>query len=372
MTFSQFVSTINEDALYHSVGCTANENIPVILEKQYLDYQDFLALLSPAAGPYLDKMIERARKMTRDQFGNTVRLYVPLYLSNECINSCVYCGFNHGKKIRRKTLNKEELLKELTILKKIGFQHILLLTGDKAEVAGADYVTEAIKLTSEYFPYISLEIFAATAEEYSKFAAAGANGLTIYQETYHKPTYKTMHLKGPKKDYLWRLDSPDRALSAGIRKIGIGALLGLYDWRYEMALVGAHAYYLAKQYWRAELSVSFPRLRDISGKLFQTYQVDDKSLVRIITAFRLFLPWIDLVLSTRESASLRDQLVGIGITQISAESRTNPGGYNQSDSSEQFSVADNRSLEEVKIMLAQKGFDPVLKDWSYELQGNSV
>lgn len=363
MSFSQLVQQLDVEQLLNVIHQATTRDIEVILSKPALDYSDFLRLLSGAARSYLPQISQRANALARQYFGHTIHLYVPLYLSNECDNVCAYCGFNRHKDIVRKTLTPPEILDELHTLQTLGFQHLLLLTGESPTLAGADYVAQAVHLARQSFPYVSLEIFAATQEEYQRFVEAGASGLTIYQETYHHPTYDQLHVAGPKKDYLWRLDAPERALTAGMRKVGLGALLGLYDWQYEAALTGAHVSYLAKKFWKAEFSVSFPRLRDVAGAL-SGRAVVDAALVQMIGAFRLYMPWVDLILSTREPAMLRDQLVDMGITQISAQSSTSPGGYTDGQAGEQFSVADHRSLEQIKDMLRSKGLDPVLKDWS--------
>ena len=225
-------------------------------------------------------------------------------------------------------------------------------------------------LYRQKFSFVSLEIFAASQEQYEKFVAAGASGLTIYQETYHRSTYSVVHPQGPKKNFEWRINCPDRVLNAGFRKIGLGSLLGLYDWRYEASLLGLHAEYLMKKFWRSELAISFPRMCDMGQDFKVQHPVNDRHLVQMILAMRLFIPQTGLVLSTRESPQLRDHLMGIGITQMSAGSKTNPGGYKmKADSTEQFSISDHRSLENMINVLKKRGFDPVLKDWANELKG---
>lgn len=362
MSFSRY---LKDTDLSYVEGILQNEQESIIrdiLAKESLSYIDFLYLLSPAAEPYLQAMAHKSIRLTRAHFGKTMQFYVPLYLSNECCNACVYCGFNVNKKIKRITSTPSEIEEGLEKLSRHGFQSVLLLTGEDYNKAGVEFVVDAIKRAREFFSYVALEIFPASVDGYKQFVKAGASGLTIYQETYHSTTYKKMHIAGPKMDYDWRLDTPDRAFQAGIRKVGIGALLGLHDWRYEAALLGLHAEYLMKKYWRGEVSISFPRIRDSQFGA----DVSDKNMVQMMLALRLFQPTVGLVLSTREPAQLRDKLIDIGITQISAESKTNPGGYTSSDADEQFAVSDNRTLDEMRDLVRNKGFDPVMKDWAYE------
>ncbi len=358
--FSQLAKDISEKLLF----CKDSQYVKPLLQKEQLTLNDYWLLLSPAAERFLPEMAKRSSELTRNQFGKTMQLYVPLYLSNVCCNSCVYCGFNINSKVERVTLSFEEIAKELKVLRDKGFRNILLLTGENKTAISTKYVVQAIKLAKEFFDYVSLEIYPTTVADYKQFVAAGASGLTVYQETYHQPTYSEVHPAGPKRDYDFRLDTPDRALQGGMRKIGLGALLGLYDWREEMARIGLHLDYLMKKYWQAEYSVSFPRMRN-EGMGYQCkYEVSDKNLVQMILATRLFQPSIGLVVSTRESAEFRDKLFDIGVTQISAESCTNPGGYVGKDSLQQFAIADERSLLEVVTVLEDKGYDPVTKDWS--------
>lgn len=289
-----------------------------------------------------------------------MQLYAPFYLSNECINHCTYCGFNEKLGIRRKTLSLDEQAEGFSTLRSLGFDHVLLLTGEAPHLAGLDYLERSIRLAKTYFSQISLEIFPCDTHEYARLVASGANGLTLYQETYQRAAYGDFHPHGPKSNYLYRLDSADRALTAGFRKMGLGCLLGLSDWRSDIALCALHLSYLQKKYWRAELSMSFPRLQ----KNLQHFPVSDEDLLQIICATRLYLPTIHLVLSTRERSSFRDRLIRSGITLMSAGSKTNPGGYSDLSSASQFDISDQRSLSEISKMLREQGVDPVLRDWS--------
>lgn len=364
MSFAEVFKKFDYQDYSSCLECTDEDQIIKVLAKESINYKEFLLLLSPAAENYLLQMAKKSMVLTRKHFGRTIQLYVPLYLSNECENECLYCGFNKNHKINRVTLSMKEVEDEIKLLSEQGFDSILLLTGEAPERVGSDYVSDSIKIANKYFDYVALEIFAGSQDDYKKYIEAGASGVTIYQETYNPETYDKLHLSGPKSDYLYRLNAPDRILSAGMRKVGLGALLGLYDWKYEVAALGMHVDYLMKKYWKSEVSVSFPRMRD--KVIYET--VSDKHLVQMMLALRIFQPTLGLVLSTREPAEIRDKMIDIGVTQISAESKTNPGGYSGNSSDEQFSVADQRSLKEVIGMLNAKGYDSVFKDWSTEFE----
>lgn len=370
INFAEKWQHFDKKSVLDQIQSARADDVERALHGEHLTINDFYALISPAAEPFLQDMARKSQRLTRHHFGKVMQFYVPLYLSNACTNGCLYCGFHNESKIQRKILSTEEIKKELKALREQGFQNILLLTGSAPKVAGADYLVEAISMAKELFPAVSLEIYAAEEQEYKQFVDAGASGLTIYQECYHEPTYTRVHPAGRKADYAWRLATPDRALSAGFRKINIGALLGLYDWRFEAVAIANHAEHLLKTYWRSEFAISFPRLREMGRNFSIDYKVSDKNLVQMILAFRLFIPQAGLVLSTRESAELRDRLIDIGITQISAGSKTSPGGYSlDGHEAEQFSVADDRSLLELSELLESRGFEPVMKDWTPELEG---
>ena len=341
------------------------EQLRPLLRKERLSFEDFCALLSPSAESLIPEMAARSQALTLHHFGKAMQLYTPLYLSNACINQCLYCGFKASLKLDSIVLSDAEMIENYTFLAKLGFGHILLLTGEHPRIAGVDYIEHAIILAKQHFPSVSLEIFPGTVEDYARYAKAGANGVTLYQETYDPVLYQKLHPTGPKSNYASRLEGPDRALLGGIRQLGIGALLGLADWRQEGAYLGLHAALLQKKYWQAALQVSFPRIQPLQDAPHDIWAVPDKALVQLICCIRLYLPQIGLTLSTRESSALRNKLIHIGITHISAGSNTRPGGYTrENDDPGQFDTQDNRSLNEVMNMLKVEGFDPVLKDWS--------
>ncbi len=331
----------------------------------------FSKLLGTLSDSELSNLAIKAKQLTKQHFGNTIQLYIPLYLSNECCNSCKYCGFNINQSIVRQTLSLKEATNQLLILKQKGFDNILLLTGENKTVAGVDYLVPIIKQAQKLFSYVAVEIFPCSTEEYAKLIHAGVSGLTIYQETYNKSIYSQMHPIGPKRDFDFRYNAPERALEAGMRKVGLGFLLGLSDWRTEAVSLAEHLSFLMKKYWKSDFTVSFPRIH-ASPENLDFSPVSDRDFVQMILAFRVTFPKVGIILSTRESPEIRDNLLGLGVTQISAESKTNPGGYSDNNSDEQFQVSDHRSLEEIIKIIQKKGFDPVIKDWSTLLSASET
>ncbi|MDD5065045.1 MAG: 2-iminoacetate synthase ThiH [Phycisphaerae bacterium] len=323
------------------------------------------ALISPTAEGYLEEMAQMARQLTMQRFGKTVRLYAPLYLSNYCVNNCVYCGFNKENKYERRRLTIEQAVKEADIIASEGFRDILLVSSEDREFISVDYLCELAGRLRGKFSSISIEVYQMTTEEYAKLFAAGIEGVTLYQETYDRDVYRQYHPAGPKADYDYRLSAPDSIAQAGMREIGIGALLGLSDWRLETLALGEHAHYLMKRYWKSRVSFSFPRLRPAKNVDRAQFRfLSDKNLVQMIIALRLCFADAGMVLSTRERAELRDHLIEVGITKVSAGSKTSPGGYSQPrNAAEQFEIDDARSPAEVAEMIRAHGFEPVWKDW---------
>lgn len=333
------------------------------VDGERLDFQDYLALISPAADIYIEEMALLSKQITEERFGKTIQLYMPMYLSNECRSSCLYCGFSFENKIPRKTLNKEEIKRECEILSNKGIEHILILTGEDYSKTPLSYLVESVKILKEYFSSVSIEIYPMDTSDYLQLIEAGVDGLALYQETYDKETYKKYHVRGVKKDMQYRLNGPDRGGLAEFRKIGIGALLGLSDPLGEMFFLGLHASHLLKEYWKTSLQISLPRMRPAKGDFNNVVNVTDREFVRFIFALRIFYKDIGIVLSTRENKKLRNSLIGLGITTMSAESKTEPGGYSDSGELEQFETEDKRSLIEVIRFIKEAGYDPVLKDF---------
>lgn len=330
-----------------------------------LSLDDFAALLSPDATPYLEDMARRAHEATVRRFGRTVRLFAPLYVSNECVSVCTYCGFSAGNEIARRTLSPVELLAEALELKARGFRDLLLVSGEHARIVSKDYLVECVRVLAPEIPSLSVEVQVWDTETYRRLVEAGCDGVVVYQETYDRSTYADVHLKGKKRNYEWRLEAPDRAAAAGVRRLGIGVLLGLHsDWRSDAVALAAHAQSLIHRHWRCEVSVSLPRLRPAAGGYEPADPVDDRSFVQLLCALRLFLPDVGITLSTRERPELRDALLRLGVTAMSAGSHTEPGGYAApSEAEPQFEISDTRSPDDVVDMLRAAGYDPVWKDW---------
>jgi len=352
----------------------------------------FAALLSPAAGEFLPEMARRARALTLQRFGRVVRLFAPLYLSNECINNCWYCGFSRDNPIVRVTLSVEEVVREAAALRAQGFRNLLLVAGEHPRFVSEGYLRDCVAALHPDTPSLSLEVGPLDTAEYRPLVAAGAEGLVVYQETYDREVYARMHTSGPKRDFTRRLETPERAYAAGFRRLGIGALFGLADWRLEAVCVAAHAAYLLRHCWKAFLTISLPRLRPCAGAFQPPAPLRDRELAQLLCALRLQFPDVGLVLSTREPAALRDGLVPLGITLMSAGSHTEPGGYTgagrarlhrtergrivelgasewapDAAATGQFDIADERPAAAVAERLRQLGYEPVWKDWDTAL-----
>jgi 2-iminoacetate synthase len=338
-------------------------DVEAVLNKQRLSVHDLPILLSPAAESYLEVMATRAHNITVQRFGYTMQLFAPMYISNECYNTCTYCGFSMEHKYKRKTLNPSEIKDEVTVLKKKGFDHILVLTGESPKAVDANFIANSIDHIAPHFSSVSIEVQPLSEEEYKMLIGRGVDSLTLYQETYHPEAYAKYHLFGLKKDYKNRLDASERGARAGFYRIGLGALLGLHDWRYDSIALSQHLAFMRKHYWQTKYSASFNRINDMFGEFTPEYAVSDSNLVQLITAFRLVFHDLSITMSTREPEELRDNLIPLGITTMSAESNTAPGGYSGQEEEKQFEISDERSIDDVKAILKQKGYEPVVKDW---------
>jgi 2-iminoacetate synthase len=326
--------------------------------------EDFKALISPAALPFLEEMAQISQAKTQKRFGKTIQMYVPLYLSNECQNICTYCGFSLTNKIPRKTLSEAEILKEVAVIKAMGFDHVLLVTGEANQTVGVEYIQHAMQLIRPYFSNISMEVQPLLQPEYEELMHEGLNAVLVYQETYHEAAYKTHHPKGKKSNFEFRLETPDRLGAAGIHKMGLGVLIGLEDWRTDSFFTALHLNYLQKKYWKTKYSISFPRLRPFSGGLETKVNMTDKELVQLICAYRIFDEEVELSLSTRENENFRNHAFKLGITSMSAGSKTDPGGYaSPQQNLEQFEISDDRSPATIAAMIQSNGYDAVWKDW---------
>ncbi|MFH1008782.1 MAG: 2-iminoacetate synthase ThiH [Candidatus Latescibacterota bacterium] len=331
---------------------------------------DFQALVSPAAAPFLETLAEVSHQRTVARFGYTQQLYAPVYLSNACSNLCTYCGFSAVNRIPRKILSEAEIEKELDAVKALGMDHVLLVTGESERRAGVAYLRKALEIARTRFSSISMEVQPLDQKSYETLMDSGLSAVLVYQETYHRASYAHYHLRGKKSNFDYRLETPDRLGRAGMKKVGLGALYGLEDWRIDSFFVAAHLHYLEKMYWKTRYSLSFPRIRPHEGDFVPKSVMTDRDLVQVICAYRLLSPEVELSLSTREHEVFRDHVCKLGITTLSAGSKTNPGGYAVAPQSlEQFEISDDRSPQEVSAMLRSEGYQVVWKDWDPTYDG---
>lgn len=348
----------------------------------------FKKLLEPMDNGALRRLAAQSALLTRRYFGKTMRLFAPLYLSNECINACSYCGFSRENAILRVTLELQEVAREVQYLIEKGFRNVLLVAGEHPKFVSNRYLERCVSQLVSEIPSVSLEVAPMEVPEYQSLARAGAEGIALYQETYHRPTYSEVHRLGPKKNFDWRLDAPERAYAAGFYRLGMGALYGMWNWREEAIGLASHVQYMLRQCWKAQLTLSLPRLCPATGSFVPPHPISDREFIQLICALRVTFPHVGIVLSTRESPQLRDALALIGITHMSAGSHTDPGGYTGQgverlhctlragslatekkleSATEQFSISDERSPAEVAKRLAELGLDTVWKDWDSAL-----
>ncbi len=398
MSFAEAFNALPFSNLIERARGAESASVERIIANGPSSLADFAALLSPEAGQSLEMLCQRSQAVTRQRFGRTIRMFAPLYLSNECINNCAYCGFSRDNPILRVTLSVDEVVREARALAEQGFRSILLVAGEHPKFVSSGYMTECVRALREFVPSLSLEVGPMETAEYLPLVEAGAEGLVVYQETYDRAVYSRMHTLGPKRDFDWRLVTPERAYAAGFRRLGIAALFGLADWRLEAIAVAAHAVWLLKYCWKAQLTLALPRLRPCAGEFQPLTSFGDRELVQVIAAFRLFLPDAGIVLSTREPATFRDHLLPLGITHASAGSHTEPGGYTgagkdavhktvrgriieqelgsldriapvgrATGATGQFEIADDRTPAEVALRIRQLGYEPVWKDWDAAL-----
>jgi 2-iminoacetate synthase len=334
------------------------------LSAQRRDLPDLAALLSPAAAPRLEEIAHAARQATLRRFGRAVRLFAPLYVSNECLSTCTYCGFAKDLDVVRRTLSPAEVEDEARLLTARGFRHLLLVSGEHRVAVSPDYLLDVVERLAAFVPSLSIETQTWSDDTYTRLVAAGAEGVVHYQETYDRARYAEVHVAGWKRDFDRRLASTERAAEAGIRRLGVGALLGLApDWRADVLALAAHATFLVRRYWRTEVTVALPRIKPCASGFAPVVPLDDTSYVQALAALRLAEPDAGIVLSTREPAALRDGLVRIAVTHMSAGSSTEPGGYaHPGESQEQFAISDERSPAEVAAMIEAAGYEPVWKD----------
>ena len=365
--FSDELLNYNWDETTGAIAAKTAADVERALAKTRLDVDDFMALISPAAAPYLEQMAARSRRFTQERFGRTVSLFIPLYLTNSCTNSCVYCGFHVANKMARTILTPEEMVREYEAIKALGpFENLLLVTGENPAKAGVPYLSRALDLAKPYFSNLKIEVMPLETEDYRELTRHGMNGVICFQETYHRENYRLYHPRGMKSNFEWRVNGFDRMGQAGVHSIGMGVLIGLEkEWRTDITMMARHLRYLQKHYWRTKYSVNFPRMCPAENGGFQPNCImSDRELAQLTFAMRLFDHDVDISYSTRERAGFRDHMATLGVTTMSAASRTEPGGYaTHPQALEQFEVSDPRTAQEVAQALRRMGVEPVWKDW---------
>lgn len=364
--FSEVLDKISWEQTTEAIYAKTDADVRRALSKSHCTVDDFMALISPAAEPYLEVMARLSRHYTEERFGKTISLFIPIYLTNSCTNSCVYCGFHIQNPMARTILTPKEIEQEYIAIKRLGpFENLLLVTGENPVVAGVDYIAHALDLAKPYFSNLKIEVMPLKTEEYAELISHGLNGVICFQETYNRARYNIYHPRGMKSKFEWRLNGFDRMGEADVHSIGMGVLIGLEDWRTDVTMMAHHLRYLQKRYWKTRYSVNFPRMRPAENEGFQPNVImSDKELAQLTFAMRIFDHDVDISYSTREAASLRDNMATLGVTTMSAASRTEPGGYfTYPEALEQFDVSDNRTAHEVEMALRSVGREPVWKDW---------
>lgn len=366
--FSDILQTLPSwDEITARIDSKTDADVRRALAKEYLDMDDFMALISPAAVPYLEQMARLSRHYTEARFGRTISLFIPLYLSNSCTNSCVYCGFHRSNPMPRTTLTDEEIVREYEAIRQLGpFDNLLLVTGENPARAGVDYLARALDLARSYFSNVKIEVMPLDTDEYKLLTNHGLNGVICFQETYNRANYNIYHPRGMKARFDWRVNAPDRMGKALVHTIGMGVLLGLEpNWRTDVVFLAYHLRYLQQHYWQTKYSINFPRMRPAENGGFEPNAiVTDKELAQLTFAMRLFEHDVDISYSTRETPAFRNHMATLGVTTMSAASRTEPGGYAcYPQALEQFSVSDNRDARQVETALREAGREAVWKDW---------
>lgn len=370
--FKAFNAEYAKELAAISKSATKDDVRRVLSKQKPTSIEDFAILISPAADAFLENMAQMSHTISERNFGRTIRMFVPLYVSNICVNNCLYCGFAKRNHIERKTLTLDEVRAEVDATYNMGFRSILLVAGESPKLVNLGYIDECIKICAKKFASISVEIAPSPVKIYENFVKNGCEGLTVFQETYDSEVYKVMHPSGPKSNYAWRLDTPTRAAQAGMRNVGLGPLFGLNDWYFEIIACAMHAKHLYKNYHKARVGISLPRMRPAESGFVAKHEFvpTDKELVKVVCALRICMEHLTITVSTREPRYLRDGLVGLGVTQMSAASSTKPGGYAEPETAGgQFEICDDRSVEEFSKMIISKGYEPVWKDFDLSLAG---
>ena len=368
--FADEIDKYDWDQTVEKVKKVSLEDVDAVLQKasssfQLLSPEDLGILISPVASERLEQMALLAKSITDRRFGKTISLYIPMYVGNACTNKCVYCGFNHDNDFERTILTQEEIKEECESIKELGpFQNLLLVAGEYPSLCGVGYLEKVLNTCRPFFHNLTLEVQPMKSADYKRLSESGLNGVVCFQETYNKKAYSKYHPKGMKSHFDWRLNGFDRMGEAGLHKIGLGALLGLEDWHGEAVMMARHLRYLQKKYWRSRFSINFPRLRPSESGFKPNYIVTDRDIVQLSCAFRIFDNDLDISFSTRERPDFRNSIIGLGVTSLSAGSKTEPGGYSHPKKAlEQFEVCDVRTPAEVAEAIQIKGYDPIWKDW---------
>lgn len=368
--FADIIDNYSWDETLELVRNATDADVRRVLAKasrnvKQLTPEEFAVLISPAADPYLEQMAQLSHKYTRERFGNVISMYIPMYVSNACTNKCVYCGFNHDNKFERTTLTMEQVKAECKAIKALGpFQNLLIVSGEYPSKCGINYLENVLQVCRSYFHNLTIEVQPMRSYEYERLTHSGMNGVVCFQETYHRDAYKFYHPHGMKSFYDWRLNGYDRMGEAGVHKIGLGVLLGLEQWQADVVMMARHLRYLQKHYWRSRYSVNFPRMRPSESGYQPRSIISDRELVKLTCAFRLFDHDVDISYSTREAPEFRNHLLPLGVTSMSAGSKTEPGGYASTpEALEQFEVSDERTPSDVTAAIAAGGLQPVWKDW---------
>lgn len=348
-----------------AIASKTEADVKFALGKERLDIDDFMSLISPAAIPYLEQMAQLSHKYTLARFGKTISLYIPMYVSNACTNHCVYCGFNHDNPLQRVTLSMEQVKAECEAIRKLGpFENLLIVSGEFPALNGVEYIEQVIKTARPYFNNLTIEVMPMKEKDYSRLTRSGLNGVVCFQETYNEENYTNYHPRGMKSIFEWRVNGFDRMGRAGVHKIGMGVLIGLEDWRTDVTMMARHLQYLRKTYWKTRYSINFPRMCPAEGGYTPKIVMSDKELAQLTFAFRIFDHDVDISYSTRETPTFRKNMMKLGVTSMSAGSKTEPGGYcSTPEALEQFEVSDSRSPAEVAEEIRSCGYEAVWKDW---------
>lgn len=363
--FSDELKKYDWDETTRFIESRTAAHVRMALRKEHLSVEDFMALISPAAEPFLEEMAQLSHRYTLERFGKTISMYIPMYVSNACTNHCVYCGFNHNNPLARVTLTMEQVKAECEAIRKLGpFENLLIVSGEFPALNGVDYLEQVLRVCRPYFNNLTIEVMPLKAEDYERLTHSGLNGVVCFQETYHEENYKKYHPVGMKSIYHWRLNGYDRMGQAGVHKIGMGVLIGLEDWRTDVTMMARHLQYLRKNYWQTKYSVNFPRMRPSKGGFQPNVVMSDRELAQLTFAFRIFDNDVDISYSTRENTDFRNNMMQLGVTSMSAGSKTDPGGYAVNPQSlEQFSVSDERTPADVAADIRSLGYEVVWKDW---------